>query len=680
MQEKPKSFSHPTYRPDIDGLRAIAVLSVVAFHAFPDLLQGGFIGVDIFFVISGFLISTIIFSNLDSGSFSFREFYSRRIRRIFPALLIVLIGCFVFGWFALLSDEFKQLTKHIAAGAGFASNFVLLKEAGYFDNSADTKPLLHLWSLGIEEQFYIIWPFLIWVAYKLRFKTVALLAAIALASFVLNLCEIKQDAVATFYLPQTRFWELLSGGILAWFALYRDSWAEALYPSEKIVRNIASFAGIVLLIAGFCVIRENIGFPGKWAVIPVLGTVLLIAAGSDAIINQMFLSRRITIWFGVISFPLYLWHWPLLSFVRVTSSEVPSWQVRAIVVLVSIGLATATYWLIERPIRYGGFKQIKTVALFASMAVVGCVAYYDFTSNIFPARAARIAQQIGWNNPVGTPIQVSSCREKFAERNGMSSPKRDDNFCYLQKNGEPNVLLVGDSMNLSLFPGLARYNDYNIVMLSASKAVPFFNVRTTEFNDVVRKNNYLMTNQALNYALRSNNIRVVVMSSVAGPELTSPNNPFKITDINDENNANEREVFSSAMTLTLKKLQKAGKNVIFVLPNAILPFDIKDCLSSWRPIRLSNNHFASCSEPISWHSYNISIYKDWVFSVLKAFPAVKVFDASAPLCDAKKCYGMDNDQIFYRDRQHLSISGSNLVAPALHKMIIDALNHQMAAQ
>jgi len=151
--------SYPKYRPDIDGLRAVAVLAVVAFHAFPSWVRGGFIGVDVFFVISGYLISNIIFENLDRGTFNFREFYARRIKRIFPSLLLVLITCLSFGWFALLSDEYTQLAKHVAAGTGFVSNYILWNEAGYFDNSVETKPLLHLWSLGIEEQFYIAWPF-----------------------------------------------------------------------------------------------------------------------------------------------------------------------------------------------------------------------------------------------------------------------------------------------------------------------------------------------------------------------------------------------------------------------------------------------------------------------------------------------------------------------------------------
>jgi peptidoglycan/LPS O-acetylase OafA/YrhL len=214
-------LSHPKYRPDIDGLRAIAVLSVVAFHAFPNLVKGGLIGVDVFFVISGYIISTIIFENLDRGTFSLAEFYARRIRRIFPALLLVLVASYAFGWFALLADEYKQLGKHIAAGAGFVSNIVLWNEAGYFDNSAETKPLLHLWSLGIEEQFYIVWPLLLWLTWKQKFNLLTITIPLAAASFYLSVKGIGKDEVANFYSPQTRFWELLSGSLLAWMTLYK---------------------------------------------------------------------------------------------------------------------------------------------------------------------------------------------------------------------------------------------------------------------------------------------------------------------------------------------------------------------------------------------------------------------------------------------------------------------------
>jgi len=169
------NLSHPKYRPDIDGLRAIAVLSVVIFHAFPKAIEGGFIGVDIFFVISGFLISTIIFENLEKRSFSFVEFYIRRIKRILPSLILVTLTSAVLGFFILLPDEYKQLGRHIYNGTTFTSNFLLLHEAGYFDNSSESKPLLHLWSLGVEEQFYIIWPLLLWIFWKTKFNLFLLL-------------------------------------------------------------------------------------------------------------------------------------------------------------------------------------------------------------------------------------------------------------------------------------------------------------------------------------------------------------------------------------------------------------------------------------------------------------------------------------------------------------------------
>ena len=207
-------LSHPKYRPDIDGLRAIAVLAVVIFHAFPNFLKGGFIGVDVFFVISGYLISTIIFENLDKRTFSFTEFYVRRIKRIFPALVLVLIVSLAFGWFTLLDDEYRQLGLHTTAGAGFISNFILWNESGYFDNASDTKPLLHLWSLGIEEQFYIVWPLLLWLTWKFKFNLVIVTTLIATVSLILNIKGVKSDVVATFYSPQTRFWELLTGMLI----------------------------------------------------------------------------------------------------------------------------------------------------------------------------------------------------------------------------------------------------------------------------------------------------------------------------------------------------------------------------------------------------------------------------------------------------------------------------------
>jgi peptidoglycan/LPS O-acetylase OafA/YrhL len=398
-------LSHPKYRPDIDGLRAVAVLSVVAFHAFPTWMKGGFIGVDVFFVISGFLISTIIYENLDKGTFSFAEFYARRIRRIFPALLLVLFASYAFGWFNLMTDEYKQLGKHIAAGAGFVSNFVLWSEAGYFDNSAETKPLLHLWSLGVEEQFYIVWPLVLWFAWKRKFNLLTLTVIVAVTSFALNIKGVWQDSVATFYSPQTRLWELMSGSILAWFALYKqntytniklklDNWPTKAFYREDVeidgttLSNVFSFLGFLLLAYGFWRISTTVSFPGWWAVVPVSGTVLVILAGSNAWINRKILSNKIVVWLGLISFPLYLWHWPLLSFARIVEGEVPGRNIRIAAVSLSVVLAWLTYKLVERPIRSGKHENPKVIVLVVLMAIVGYVGFNTYSHDGLKYRSA----------------------------------------------------------------------------------------------------------------------------------------------------------------------------------------------------------------------------------------------------------------------------------------------------
>ena len=383
MTVQKKHLLHPRYRPDIDGLRAIAILGVVAFHAFPDLLQGGFIGVDIFFVISGFLITSIIFDNLEKGTFSFSEFYARRIRRIFPALIFVLLVCFIFGWLVLLGDELNQLSKHIAASAAFISNFVLWNEAGYFDTSSETKPLLHLWSLAIEEQFYIVWPLLLWLTWKLKINFLIIITIITFFSLILNIIGVNQDPVATFYSPQTRFWELLCGALLSWLYLYKkeallniknniDNFFYRLMQAHRkkgtsLFSNILSCTGLFFLIYGFWKINEELDFPGIWALLPVIGTMLVISAGANTWPNRILLSNKILVWFGLISYPLYLWHWPILSLGRIINHETPSIKFRLLAIVISVFFSWITVKLIERPFRFGNNGVTKKVIVLCTL-------------------------------------------------------------------------------------------------------------------------------------------------------------------------------------------------------------------------------------------------------------------------------------------------------------------------
>ena len=363
-------MSQTQYRPDIDGLRAIAVGVVMAYHAFPSVLSGGFVGVDVFFVISGYLISGIILDALNGGRFSFATFYARRIRRIFPALALMLVAVLAAGWYLLYADDYARLGRQAAAGAAFVSNFALWQESSYFDVAADLKPLLHLWSLGIEEQFYLLWPVMLVLASRWRYGPVGLTLIIGSVSFLLAIWTVRIDRTPAFFAPWTRFWELLAGALLAGIDRQTElnAWVQrALTP---MVRHGMAMAGFIMIAAGVVLIDSTRVFPGLWVLLPVGGAALLIASGPDAVINRRILSLRVMVWVGLISYPLYLWHWPLLSFAQLMEGRTPLPEFRALLLAVSVVLAAATYYLIERPIRFGVRRRATVPALAVVMSVV----------------------------------------------------------------------------------------------------------------------------------------------------------------------------------------------------------------------------------------------------------------------------------------------------------------------
>jgi peptidoglycan/LPS O-acetylase OafA/YrhL len=311
------------YRPDIDGLRAIAVLGVVLYHLSPITLPGGFLGVDIFFVISGYLISRIVFREMAEGVFSFSAFYARRIRRLFPALAVVLAATIGFGAFSLFANEYERLAKHVSSTILFLLNFRLMGEAGYFDISSDTKPLLHLWSLSVEEQFYLIWPVLLVVSHKIRFHAGWMSVVLIVASFAFALHFSTRNLDALYFHPLARFWELLIGATLAWAHHQGHSSRVVGYLSYGFCRDVCSIVGILIIAGAFLFWNETTIHPGGLTILPVLGATMLIASGSAAIVNRL-LALKPLVWIGLISYPLYLWHWPILSYIRITEFGSPS--------------------------------------------------------------------------------------------------------------------------------------------------------------------------------------------------------------------------------------------------------------------------------------------------------------------------------------------------------------------
>ena len=437
--------THTAYRPDIDGLRAIAIASVVLFHAFPRLLSGGFVGVDIFFVISGYVISTNIFRTLDQGTFSFKGFYVRRVRRIFPALSVVLLFSLLLGWSSLLPDEFRIFSGNILASVAYIINIKLCFDVNYFSPSADMNPLLHLWSLSLEEQFYILFPALSYILYKRRRNLVYIIVIFGILSFGLNVLRVEGHSIGTFYLPLTRFWEILLGaGVAAWSAQWFDKpqWCDKIGLGK--LGGIGAPLGLAMILAAFVLLDRDKVFPGWWAILPTVGAALLIVAGPHRWINRVVLSSQPFVFLGLISYPLYLWHWVLLSFSRVLDIQTGPISTPLAAVGASVLLAYGTYRWVECPIRFGSLRGRVSIPVLASVSVaLGAVGLLGATNVLLPyssgvdAKISKIYRAIGeWGYPGKVATDV--------DFNGT--------HLYRLGSGPKVVLFIGDSNMEQYFP------------------------------------------------------------------------------------------------------------------------------------------------------------------------------------------------------------------------------------
>lgn len=452
-----KAGASSGYRPDIDGVRALAILAVVVFHAFPGVMRGGFVGVDVFFVISGYLITGIILRGIQDGDFSFRRFYAHRVKRLFPALVVVVGSVLGVGCLLLLPDELKMLSKHVVASFFYFQNFVLASEAGYFDVASDLKPLTHMWSLSVEEQFYFVFPLLMVIAWRLGLNLLLVIIAGGVISFGLNMLAVRSDPGTAYYLPHVRFWELLAGSVVSYVDLYHRRLVFGLLDKlllfvlricsslsesrrHALISNMLSLAGVSLIAVSLFVIGKGFAFPGKWAVAPVLGASIIIFAGSEAWVNRTLLANPLMVFVGLISYPLYLWHWPLLSYVRIVTNGAPSELLLFGVLCLSILLAWLTYRYVERPIRSSDRERLKIwlLLLFSVvLSAVSSVLYFRENNSGYLAGFSKIVKAAGeWDYP------------------GRLEPHEYQGIAYyLQKSSSvTKTLFVGDSNVEQYYP------------------------------------------------------------------------------------------------------------------------------------------------------------------------------------------------------------------------------------
>lgn len=638
-RHKHPHLTHPKYRPDIDGLRAIAILAVVIFHAFPGKISGGFIGVDIFFVISGFLISTIIFSSLERDRFSLVEFYLRRVRRIFPALILVLISSMAFGWYVLFADEYKQLGKHTAAGAGFIQNFILWRESGYFDNLAETKPLLHLWSLAIEEQFYIFWPLLLTLVWWRQWSFLRITAFIAAFSFAANIYLIMRGHItAAFYLPLSRFWELMVGGVLAHVVLHRPQ----LIDKHK---DAQSFAGFALILTGLFLLDKGKDFPGFWALMPTLGTFLIISAGPDSWLNQNLFANKLMVWIGLISYPLYLWHWPILAFIRIVFVEPPE-HIKAAALVAAVLLAYLTYSLVEKPLRLKPRRSVTMIiaGLLILTGTLGAVLYKVDAFN--KPRLNKAGINLIYDR---TKLGFLDCGDEALKSAGL------DYCSKIDGSNKIDSIIVGDSHADDKYLGLSTFDKNRSWMLIGNNSCPpviGINVVTT-VKDCQPK-----FEEIFNWIDKHPEIKTVALgyfgnyfltTSYAADNKFNKRGPGEIK-LSSPQQLSRYETFRLGLDNSIDRLIKAEKQVILLIDIPELPYFPKDC----------ERRNVSCTVSINEVIRRQSQHRQMVQELQSKYPSILVFDPVPLLCNSQTCTYKIGDVVMYRDSHHLSINGSKL--------------------
>ncbi|WP_322791058.1 acyltransferase family protein [Mixta theicola] len=648
------------YRKELDGLRALAVLSVIIYHAKLkfmglELFSGGFFGVDIFFVLSGYLITSIVKHGFEQREFSFVNFYWRRVKRIVPALLVVLAVTAFGAYKILLPDDLVSFGKSLTAALYFSSNFYFFNEDSYTAAASVFKPLLHTWSLGVEWQYYIIFPVVMCIIYKF-FRKYAFTILAAMGFFSLQLADftVVNHPDFAFYLLPTRAWELIAGGLCAYVG--RDF----IYKREgnaKLILSILPLLGIFLITYSLLCINDKSHLPSYLSLMPVLGTCLLIIFSQKDEVVSSALSLKPIVFVGAVSYSLYLWHQPVFVFYRFTHQEVLTVSEFLLLTVISFGLAVFTYYFVENPLRkLRSKKYALSIAACVLVIFIGGCSIVNHEG--FPQRLGGLASLYD-KGP--TLPDMSDC--------GLGIGKR----CLIQdKNSTNNIVLIGDShaqaMALSL-SDFARKNDYNLLNFAVS-GCPGIALIKRKLNDGVDEICNSLAKKADDFIKKNKNSLVVYMTRMPLYMLNDKNGPW---------------VFSTTGKGITHDIQSVitgwgnnGNKVIVIYPVPQPPFNVPNETNKRLAVAKSISEKLAIFNDKSFLEFDKNKYsKVWDVNFKKAR---ELFDGvngdniiriypEEQLCNGNVCRTHSDKHLFYKDDNHLTYYGMNLVVGEINQKL-----------
>jgi peptidoglycan/LPS O-acetylase OafA/YrhL len=620
---------HPHFRPDIQGLRAIAVLAVVVFHAWPAALPGGYVGVDVFFVISGYLITGILIKDIENHSFSIVEFYRRRIARIFPALFLMLATVAAFGYLILTPAQLKELARNLVSTTFFVSNVDFWLLTGYFDGAADLKPLLHTWSLAVEEQFYIAFPPLLYLLFtRLSRASIARLTfGAAVLGLVFSEYAVHRWPTAAYFLAPSRAFELLIGCALA---------CQRSKPTTQLAATTASLLGLGLLVAPLALYANATPFPGLAAAVPTVGAALVIWAGSATPpLGNRFISTTPFRFFGDLSYSLYLWHWPVLAYARnLYGLELPP-LVAAACVGLAVGFSIASFHLVEQPVLRRRFST-RACFKFGALADAGALllAALFFLSNGLPERFTPDVHAL-----FETRNDFNSRRLQCHNDAGRPIPY-EDNCVYGAPGARPDVAVWGDSHGTELVAALgedARLAHRAILQITASACPPVMGFTSKE-----RPHCDALNRQTLDALLRDSRIHTVMLVA----------NPARYVEAQLEKGFSE----------TVQRLTAAGKEVILTAAIPVMTQDPPAFLGraqSWHQDldTLGRSRASYDAETQRWQALVQTLHHRY---------GTRLFDPADALCDHQVCHMYRHETgVLYFNSDHLSLQGARFATRGL---------------